>query len=362
MVRNKVESVSNGTNVDVKKRNDFIDTETRVMDVSVVVVAWNVRQLLYDCLKSVFDQTKGISFEVIYVDNASKDGSVEMVRKEFPEVRIIENEKNEGFIRANNQAIPLSQARYVLLLNSDTVVLDNAIAKTVAFADSHPEAAVVGCKVLNSDRTLQRDCFMYPSLLNMLLSALYINKIFPQNKFFGRERMTWWDYNDVREVQTICGCFALVRAEAIKQVGLMDEAYYVYGDDIDWCYRFEKSGWQNLFTPEAEIIHHKGQTTKQMPKEFRLQLHGSELVFFRLHRSKLVFQLARAVMAFSLFLRIPYWILKALIKKNERENAMRTAGTYLTGGFYCLFDWKRLLINTDALDEKLKNSGACGKA
>lgn len=342
--------------------NSEHESATSVMDVSIVIVAWNVRQLLYDCLKSVFDETKGIRFEVIYVDNASEDGSVEMVRKEFPEVRIIENEENEGFIRANNQAIKISRAKYVLLLNSDTLILDKAIAKTVKFANSHPEAAVVGCKVLNPDRTLQTDCFMYPSLLNMLLSATYLYKIFPKNRFFGRERMTWWDFDDVREVETICGCFSLVRAEAIKQVGLMDEAYYVYGDDPDWCYRFKKSGWKNLFTPDAKIVHYGGQTTKQRPQEFKLQLCGSRLIFMKLHRSRPVFTLACLIVALSLFLRIPYWIVKALINKDERENAIKTAGTYLTGGFYCLVDWKRLLMNRKAMEERLKNNIAQARA
>ena len=192
-----------------------------MLDVSIIVVAWNVRELLYNCLKSVYDQTKGIDFEVIYVDNASEDGSVEMVQKEFPEVKLIRNDKNEGFIRANNQGIEISSGRYVLLLNSDTIILDNAIAKVVEFADDNPKAAVVGCRILNADGTLQRSCFMYPSILNMCLSATYLYKISPQSKFFGREMMTWWDFSDLREVETIKGCFSLVRKKAIEQVGLM---------------------------------------------------------------------------------------------------------------------------------------------
>jgi len=188
------------------------------MHVSIIIVAWNVRQLLYDCLKSFYDQTKGIDFEVIYVDNASEDGSVEMVKEEFPGVRIIENKENKGFIKANNQGIEVSEGRYVLLLNSDTVVLDNAIEKTIVFADANADAAVFGCRVLNPDRSLQRTCFLYPSVLNMFLSATYLYKIFPRSKYFGRERMTWWDFDSVREVETVCGCFSLVRKEAVEQV------------------------------------------------------------------------------------------------------------------------------------------------
>jgi hypothetical protein len=322
------------------------------MDVSIIIVAWNVRKLLYDCLKSVYDQTNGINFETIYVDNASKDGSVEMVIKEFPQVKIIENEKNGGFIKANNQGIGIAKGKYVLLLNSDTIVLDNAITKTVRFADKHPDAAVVGCKVLNPNKTLQRNCFMYPSLLNMLLSATYLYKIFPKSRFFGREEMTWWDYNDVREVETICGCFSLVRMKAVRQVGLMNEIYFVYGDDPDWCYRFSKYGWKIMFTPEAQIIHYGGQNTKQMAREFRWQLHGSQLIFMKLHRNKLAFPFARSLMALFLLLRAPYWLAVGIFHKGKRSESLGTAGTYLIGGLYCLGNWKKLLMNRESLKGK----------
>jgi GT2 family glycosyltransferase len=320
-----------------------------MLDVSVIIVAWNVRQLLHDCLKSVYDQTEGIDFEVIYVDNASEDGSVEMVVKDFPQVKMIENRENKGFIKANNQGIEISKGRYVLLLNSDTIVLDNAIAKLVQFADAHTEAAVVGCKVLNPDMTLQRNCFMYPSILNMFLSTTYLYKIFPKSKFFGREHMTWWDFNDVREVETVCGSCSLVRKEAIKQVGLMNETYFVYGDDPDWCYRFNKVGWKIIFTPDARIIHYGGQTTKQMARAFRLQLHGSQLIFMKLYRSKLAFPFACLLAAMFFFLRVPYWLAKAVLNRNERKTSMQTVGTYLIGGFHCVGNWKNLLMKKEAI-------------
>jgi GT2 family glycosyltransferase len=324
-----------------------------MLDVSIIVVAWNVRQLLYNCLKSVYDQTEGIDFEVIYVDNASEDGSVEMVTKEFPKTHIITNEENRGFIKANNQGLEIAKGRYLLLLNSDTVVLDNAIAKTIRFAGVHPEAAVVGCKVLNPDGALQRHCFMFPSVLNMFLSVTYLYKIFPESKFFGRERMTWWNFNDVREVETVSGCFSLVRREAIKQVGLMDDAYFVYGDDIDWCFRFKKNGWKIMFTPDAEVIHYNGQSTKLKPSKFMLQLYGSRLIFMRKYRSKLTFTLACILTALFFFLRVPYWLAMAVVARNEKNNPLQIAKTYLKGGFYCLVDWKKLLMNKEAIKGKL---------
>jgi len=316
-----------------------------MIDVSIIVVAWNVRDLLHKCLESVYEQTEDIEFEIIYVDNASTDGSVEMVRNQFPTVRIIKNDENKGFIVANNQGIEISEGRYVLLLNSDTVILKNAIAKTMKFADEHPDAAVVGCRVLNPDRTLQRTCAMYHSVLNMLLSATYLYKIFPKSKFFGREEMTWWEFNDVREVEVVYGCFSLVRKDPINQVGLMDPRYFVYGDDPDWCYRFHKAGWKVMFTPEAEIIHYGGRNTRCMAEKFRLQLCGSTLIFMKKHKGVFAFYLASIFQAFFFILRVPFWLAIGLIKSSERREAFSRVKTYSLGAFYCLSSWQNLLMN-----------------
>lgn len=327
--------------------------DSNQIDVSIIVVAWNFKKLVYDCLKSVFDQTEGIRFEIIYVNNGSEDGSVEMVKNEFPEVRIIENDDNKGFTKANNQAIEIAKGRYVLLLNSDTIVLDNAIAKSVIFADAHLDTAVVGCKVLNHDRTLQRSCFMCPSTLNLFLAATYLYKIFPRSQFFGRDRMTWWDFNDVREVEAVSGCFSLVRRTAIEQVGVMNELYFFYGDDTDWCYRFKKAGWKVMFTPIAHIIHYGGQSTSQMAQKFRWQLQGSKLIFMRLHRGRLTFPLACIFSALFFILRIPYWFALYIFCAGQRKLAIENVGCYSRAAYYCLVSWKSLLMNRDAVEGKL---------
>lgn len=325
------------------------------MDVSIIIVAWNVRDLLYGCLKSVYEQTKELEFEVIYVDNASEDGSVQLVRREFPDVRTIENQRNEGFVIANNQGIEIARGRYVLLLNSDTVVLDNAIKKAVEFADAHPEAAVVGCKVLNPDRTLQRNCFMYPSVLNVFISAMYLNKLFPQSRLCGRERMTWCDFNGAMEVETVAGCFSLVRKKAIEQVGPMDKIYYVFGDDPDWCYRFRKAGWKIMFTSTPRIIHYKGQNIKRNPDKFFFQMHGSKLIFLKKFGNALTFLLARLLTCLFFVLRAPYWLVIGMLDKAGRKDAISTAGTYLAGARCCLADWTDLLMNKEQVKEMLRN-------
>lgn len=323
------------------------------MDVSVVIVAWNVRELLYNCLKSVYEETKDLDFEVIYVDNASEDGSVEMVEENFPEVSILQNKENRGFVVANNQGIEIAKGRYVLLLNSDTVILDNAIAKSVEFADKNPQAAVIGCRVVNPDRTLQPTGFMFPSTLNMLLSCTYLYKIFPKSRFFGREHMTWWDRNDIREIDAVTGCYMLVRRKAIEQVGAMDKRYFIYCEETDWCYRFKENGWKIMFTPVPEIIHYGGQTTKQRADKFKLQLYGSKLIFMKKYKNKLSFLFARFFTALFFFFRAPYYFTVAVFSKHERKQSIRTAIAYLTGCFFSLVDWKRLLMNREVVKETL---------
>lgn len=289
------------------------------VDVSIIIVNWNTRDILRDCLKSVYEQTQDIEFEVIVVDNASADGSAEMVKKNFPRVTLLENSENHGFAAANNQGIAIARGRYVLLLNSDTVILEKAIEKTISFADSHPKAAVVGCRVLNPDMTLQHSCFMFPSILNMLLSATYLYKLFPRNKFFGRERMTWWDRNDVREVDVITGCFMLVRRKVIEQVGLMDERFFMYGEETDWCYRFKKAGWKNIFIPDVKIIHIGGQSSKKIATEMSLQLWGSILQFVNKHRPRWAYVLACLLVWLFCAVRIPFWFVCFLFSRQDRK-------------------------------------------
>ena len=239
---------------DIRPSDPLITQEIPTVDVSVIIVNWNTCELLRQCLQSVYDQGSS-SIEVIVVDNGSSDNSVSMVRREFTQVKLLANQNNRGFAAANNQGIELAKGRYILLLNSDTIILHRAIEKTVFYADKHSDTAVTGCRVLNPDGTLQNSCFMFPSILNWLLFSTYAYRLFPRSRFFGREQMTWWRRNDSREVDVVTGCYMLVRKEAIDQVGTMDERFFMYAEETDWCYRFKAKGWKNRFTPDAEIVH-----------------------------------------------------------------------------------------------------------
>jgi len=312
------------------------------MDLSIVIVNWNTRDTLRDCLKSVYQETQDIQVEVVVIDNASSDDSATMVKAEFPQAILIENSENRGFAAANNQGIAIAKGRYVLLLNSDTTVLDNAIANTVKFADEHPEAAVVGCRVLNSDKTLQPTCFMFPSVMNMILSATYLYKLFPQSRIFGRERMSWWERDDIREVNVVTGCFMLVRKEAIDQVGVMDEQFFMFGEETDWCYRFGRAGWKILFTPDAEAIHLGGESCKKVVPEMALQLRASILLFFKKHKNAFYYRSACLLIGLFFLLRIPYWLARVAFSKSTRPTDLQTVRTYITATFKATLGWRAL--------------------
>lgn len=307
------------------------------MEVSIIIVNWNTCDILRDCVASIYAQAKDIKFEVIVIDNASTDGSVEMVKKDFHQVTLLENAENRGFAAANNQGLAIAKGRYILLLNSDTIVLDNTIAKSISFADLHPKAAVVGCRILNPDMTLQPSCFMFPSLLNMLLSASYLYKLFPGNNFLGRERMTWWDRNDVREVDVVTGCFMLVRREAVEQVGMMDEQFFMYGEETDWCYRFKQAGWKVIFTPVSKIIHLSGQSTIKVRGDMLVQLRLSILKFIRKHRSWLTHKIACFFIAMFFVVRAPLWVVVSVVRHKHRKEATVKWRAYISGIGQILF-------------------------
>ncbi len=317
------------------------------MDVSIIIVNWNTRQVLRNCLESVYAQTDELGFEVIVVDNGSADGSCRMVRREFPQAVLIENRQNKGFAAANNQGIRIAKGRYVLLLNSDTLILGRTIAKVVSFADENPEAAIVGCRVLNPDRTPQPTSFMFPSIVNMMLSSSYLYKLLPESRFFGRERMRWCSNKRVRDVEVVTGCFMLVRQRAIEEVGLMDEAFFMYGEETDWSWRFKQAGWKVVFAPVGQVIHFGERSSRQNAGAMLLQLRGSILLFFKKHLGFQRYILACVLTSLFFVLRIPIWIFIAIIPGKGRVDAQRRCVTYAKGAVLSLMGAGRLCVRVE---------------
>jgi GT2 family glycosyltransferase len=297
-------------------------------DVSVVIVNWNTRDFLRDCLQSVQRETTDVTFELFVVDNASKDGSQEMVRTEFPSVHLIANTENRGFAAANNQALPLARGRYCLLLNPDTVVLDGAIGKTVRIADAEPRVAVLGCQVLLREGVVQKTCLRNPSATGLFLWLTKIERLIPKGWFGGGGSMRDWDRRSARDVDVVTGMYMLVRREAIEQVGLMDEAYFVYAEEADWCVRFGKAGWRCRFTPEAQIIHRDGggKSTSQIPIAMYVMRQKTLLIFFRKNRGRLSWLLAKLTFVAAMGIRTVQWKLVALFSRSDY--AVREAACY----------------------------------
>ena len=232
-------------------------------DLSVIIVSYNVREFLQQCLHSLEKAGEGLSMEIIVVDNASGDGSAEMVRREFPRVRLIENRDNRGFSRANNQAVRIAGGRYLLLINPDTLAREDTLAAMIAFMEAHPEAGAAGCKILNPDGTLQLSCRRsFPTPWVALSKITGLGRLFPGSRLFGSYNLTYLDPDRTAQVDALSGSFMFLRRQALEQVGLFDEQYFMYGEDLDLCYRIKKATWKIYYVPDTQIIHYKGKSTE----------------------------------------------------------------------------------------------------
>lgn len=248
----------------------------RLCDVSILIVNWNGRDLLSACVKSVYETVRHLVYEVIVVDNASTDGSSDMVREQFPAVQLVQNDQNLGFACANNQAIRASQGRYVLLLNSDTIVRQGALEAMVHFADRHPKAGVVGCKLLNADGSLQPSWAQFPTLWSEVTGR----------NFRRRYRTPEIDGEAAYLVDWVGGACLLARREAVDRVGLLDEDFWMYSEETDWCFRFVREGWLVYYLPEASIVHLGGGSSRKASERTLIQLYESKLRFFFKHRGR----------------------------------------------------------------------------
>jgi N-acetylglucosaminyl-diphospho-decaprenol L-rhamnosyltransferase len=251
------------------------------LDVSVVIVSWNTRALTTACLASLPGGAGSVAWDAVVVDNASSDGSVAAIRADFPDVHLIANATNVGFAAANNQGIRACAGRYVLLLNSDTLAAPGSLAALVAFADAHPRAGVVGPRLENPDGSFQTGPTPFPSLWTEFLSVTGIGR-----------RLTYRGYPSRREAASltaqptdyVVGACMLARRDAIDEVGVLDEGYFMYSEEPDWCWRMRQVGWETWFTPSAVVTHLGGQSTRQVREAMLVALYRSKVRFFRRHR------------------------------------------------------------------------------
>lgn len=297
------------------------------MRLSIVIVNWNAKKMLSDCLRSVVRSIDPRYDEIIVVDNGSADGSVTMVTDEFPSVRLIPNTDNRGFAAANNQGLSLARGRYVLLLNNDTIIHGDVMVRSCRYMDTHGDVAVLGCRVLNEDGSLQQTCSQYPSPTNLLLLTSGLWKLrWP--RFLGRYQIAHWDRDSELDVDTVSGCYMLVRSSAIEEVGALDERFFFFGEETDWCKRFRDAGWVVRFAPVGQITHFGSVSARRHNHRRDIMLSDAMV---RLHRKHSGLFLATLVWALLLLFntsRAAFWGLCSLF---SRDNKMRVRFSHFLG-------------------------------
>jgi O-antigen biosynthesis protein len=232
--------------------------------VSIIIVNYNVRDFLHHALVSLQKAMKGIRGEIIVVDNASDDGSNEMVRRRFPTVQLIASKINLGFAKANNVGLNRARGKFLLLINPDTLVQEDTLRVMINFFQENPDVGLAGCKVLNPDGTFQLACRRsFPRPWVAFAKMVGLSGLFPSSRLLGRYNLTYLSPDETYELDAVSGSFMMVRREAYEQVGGLDEDFFMYGEDLDWCYRIQQAGWKNYYVHSTQIIHYKGESTKR---------------------------------------------------------------------------------------------------
>lgn len=255
-------------------------------DLSIIIVSYNTRELLRACLRSAFDglQRAGLRGEVWVVDNASSDGSADMARAEFPLARVIANADNRGFAAANNQAIAESDARYVMLLNSDAEVRGDALGELVRALDARPRVAAVGARLVYADGSFQHSAFRFPGFAQILLDFFSLHHRLLDSQVNGRYPRSLYAGTEPFPVDHPLGAALMARSETIRQVGPLDDGFFMYCEEIDWCWRMRKAGWDVLCVPTAEVMHHGAGTTRKFREEMFVALWRSRFRLYAKHR------------------------------------------------------------------------------
>ncbi|MBN8702597.1 MAG: glycosyltransferase [Bacteroidetes bacterium] len=287
------------------------------MQLSVIIVNYNVQYFLEQCLHSVLRACKNIESEIFVVDNNSVDESVQMVREKFPQVKLIANKENTGFSKANNQAIKESKGKYVLLLNPDTVVEEDTFSKTIQFMNEHPDAGALGVKMIDGKGNfLPESKRGLPTPSVAFYKIFGLSKLFPRSKKFGRYHLGFLDTDKINEVEILAGAFMLMRKETLDKVGLLDETFFMYGEDIDLSYRIILGGYKNYYYPETRIIHYKGESTKKSSINYVFVFYNAMIIFAKKHFSSDNAKLFSLLINLAIYFRAGIAILTRVVKQS----------------------------------------------
>lgn len=308
------------------------------MKLSVIIVSYNVKYFLEQALMSVQKAARGMDVETIVVDNNSNDGSAALVKSRFPEVVLIENKDNTGFAVANNQGIRIAKGEYVLMLNPDTLVQEDTFEKTVRFMDAHPEAGALGVKMVDGKGIfLPESKRALPTPKVSFFKMFGLSALFPKSKTFGKYHLGYLDENQTHEVDVLSGAFMLMRKAALDKSGLLDETFFMYGEDIDLSYRIIKAGYKNYYFPETRIIHYKGESTKKGSLNYVRMFYNAMVIFSRKHFSSQLMFGYSFVVTVAVYLTAVTSFLKGLLQKlllPVADAALLYAGMYVIRNYY----------------------------
>ena len=294
------------------------------MDLSIIIVSWNVADLLANCLNSILTHPPSGSYEILVVDNASSDDSVRVLREKFPQVRLILNDQNVGFAGANNQAMQAATGRYLLLLNPDTIVFEGTLQCLVDFLDQHPQAGAAGSLYENPDGSLQPSAFPFPTVSRELWRLLHLDRLHA----YGTYNMQRWSRKTPREVDSLQGASLMLRRAALDETGLLDTGYFMYTEEIDLCYRLRQKGWSLYWVPRSRIIHFGGQSTRQAALKMFLCLYGSKVQFFRKHYGEASARAYKRALKFTALLRVALANLGAALRPGRSEHYRQLLTNY----------------------------------
>lgn len=287
------------------------------LDLSILIINYDSFKLLENCLSSLYRQTNDINIEVIVIDNNSSEGNIDDVVSDFDEIILIKNKVNKGFGAANNQGLKIARGKYVLFLNNDTLLLENSLKKVFDFAESLNENSIIGCKLLNEDKSLQHSAFDFPSLCNVFTSNFFLYALFPKNKFFNKYHQMNNRINKTTEVDVVTGAFLFGCTKEIREISGFDERFFFYNEETDLCYRFKLNGGKVYYYPGTAIIHLKGGTANKISWFAYKNQSLSTIKFFQKHFSGINYMSMLVTHYIGIFIRIPIFLIIGLVTFNQ---------------------------------------------
>jgi len=300
-----------------------MERDTKVnnkINLTIVIISFNTKVMTRECLNSIYENAGEGATQVIVVDNDSKDGTVEMIREYFPLVELIVNSDNRGFAAANNQGFEIAQGELILLLNSDTIILDDVVENSVGYMLANPEVGAMGCRVLNTDMTMQSTCSGYPTLLRLLFLTIGLDRL-KHLKLFDSYLLRNWKRDYERDVDVISGCYLLTRREVIEQVGPLSEDFFFFGEETDWCLRMRKADWALRFSPVGEIVHHGGGSVKKLNYQRDVMLTNATILLHKKNGGLVSAFLAFLILTMFNLSRAVFWSISSLWSSENKLRA-----------------------------------------